>query len=113
MKLPHDYICEECGKAFDKKEYLLKHMIVHEGKKEYKCEYCDKSFSMADKLMKHINSVHLDKFEQTQKETAFSCTQCEFECIRMDQLNDHINRIHGQSKEEETKPESGAGTLKL
>ena len=113
MKLAHDYICEECGKAFDKKEYLLKHMIVHEGKKEYKCEYCDKSFSMADKLMKHINSDHLDKFEQTQKETAFSCTQCEFECIRMDQLKDHINRIHGQSKEEETKPGSGAGTLKL
>ena len=45
------------------------------------------------------------------KETAFSCTQCEFECIRIDQLKDHINSMHGQSKEEETKPDSGAGIL--
>ena len=108
---PGDYICEDCGKGFDKKEYLIKHMIVHEGKKEYKCEYCDKSFSIADNLMKHINTVHLDKFEQTQRKTAFSCTQCEFECIQMDQLKDHINSIHGQSKKEETKPNSGAGIL--
>ena len=108
---PEDYICEDCGKGFDKKEYLIKHMIVHEGKKEYKCEYCDKSFSIADNLMKHINTVHLDKFEQTQRKTAFSCTQCEFECIQMDQLKDHINSIHGQSKKEETKPNSGAGIL--
>ena len=56
--------------------------------------------------MKHINSVHLENFEQTKKETAFSCTHCEFECIRIDQLKDHINSIHGQSK-----PYSRAGIL--
>ena len=84
-------------------------MKVHEGKKEYQCEYCGKLFSQSSNLMQHIKTIHSDKFEQTLKKTAFSCTQCEFSCIQMNQLKDHINRIHGQSKEEETKPDSGAG----
>ena len=83
----------------------------NEKKEKYTCDQCETSFSRKGHLKSHINSVHLEKFEQTKKETAFSCTQCEFECIRIDQLKDHINSMHGQSKEEETEPDSGAGIL--
>lgn len=45
--------CGFCGKAFSRKEHLIRHKVSHTGKREYKCEICNKTFSRKDNLLKH------------------------------------------------------------
>ena len=53
--------CNSCGKIFNSKEYLKKHIhTVHEEHKDYKCKSCRKSFTGAKYLKNHIYRVHDD-----------------------------------------------------
>ncbi|XP_067666519.1 zinc finger protein 585A-like isoform X2 [Haliotis asinina] len=45
--------CFLCNKAFKARDYLRKHMMVHQTNKRFKCDFCDSSFSRAGALKKH------------------------------------------------------------
>ena len=49
--------CELCGRGFEFKAYLNRHLSVHTGIKPFSCDICKKSFSLKWNLKKHLR-VH-------------------------------------------------------
>ncbi|KAL1131116.1 hypothetical protein AAG570_012353 [Ranatra chinensis] len=47
------YTCRDCGKAFSRKEHLVRHSVSHTGQKQYSCDICGKSFGRKDNVRKH------------------------------------------------------------
>jgi uncharacterized Zn-finger protein len=42
-----------CGKAFSRKEHLVRHSVSHTGQKQYACDICGKTFGRKDNVRKH------------------------------------------------------------
>ncbi|XP_043290709.1 zinc finger protein 550-like isoform X2 [Cervus canadensis] len=51
--LHHLYKCKQCGKAFNRKWYLVRHQRIHTGMKPYECNACGKAFSQSSTLIRH------------------------------------------------------------
>ena len=45
--------CDQCDKAFARKDYLTKHFRLHSGEISFKCDYCIKAFAEKDGLTRH------------------------------------------------------------
>ena len=51
-------MCEECGKGFHTRSYLLHHIeTIHEGKAKYDCEFCGKVFKAKGAMRRHQDHV--------------------------------------------------------
>ncbi|KAM9225597.1 zinc finger protein 350-like [Dugong dugon] len=64
-KLP---VCSECGKAFIKKSWLVRHQIIHPGKGPFVCSECGKSLTQKSSLIRHQKSHRREKL--------FQCNEC-------------------------------------
>ena len=53
MELDKPFPCDVCGKAFRKKNDLMRHTRTHTGEKPYACEICKKTFSLSSTLAHH------------------------------------------------------------
>ncbi|XP_065198228.1 zinc finger protein 70-like [Sycon ciliatum] len=62
------YRCELCGKLFNNRSNLLRHLPNHWDKKPYECADCGRAFPRRGQLMQHIRS-HQDDFP-------FKCPSC-------------------------------------
>lgn len=53
-KIKHSQ-CPQCGKGFTSRDYLTKHMRIHEGenRKLFECEFCDKRVTNPQSLQIH------------------------------------------------------------
>lgn len=69
-----DFICEECGKGFSKKENLKLHRNMHNNEKEsYSCDLCAKVFKYKENLKRHFKLHETDR--------RFKCDQCKSFCL--------------------------------
>ena len=74
-----DFVCF-CGKAFERNEYLQKHMKVHEGKEDYKCE---------------PGPSQTGDFDPVRSENGnWQCPCCSVSHKRKDVVNKHIKEVH-------------------
>ncbi|XP_046987631.1 uncharacterized protein LOC124590782 isoform X1 [Schistocerca americana] len=80
--------CDQCGKGFNQKINLNKHLQVHEDidKRKQTCRYCDKTFLNRDSL-----KIHELKHTQGQPH---SCPLCNKAFVKEHQLRNHIKRLH-------------------
>lgn len=46
-------ICDYCQKTCKIKTDLIRHMLIHSGKKPYKCNYCQKTFAQSSNKNRH------------------------------------------------------------
>ncbi|XP_045181210.2 zinc finger protein 492-like isoform X1 [Mercenaria mercenaria] len=54
------HACKICGKRFEKKSKIERHLVVHTGEKKYFCELCGKGFGFRESLKEHLKRMHKD-----------------------------------------------------
>uniref|UniRef100_A0A4W2GUL3 Zinc finger protein 550 n=1 Tax=Bos indicus x Bos taurus TaxID=30522 RepID=A0A4W2GUL3_BOBOX len=77
----HLYKCKQCGKAFNRKWYLVRHQRIHTGMKPYECNACGKAFSQSSTLIRHY-LIHTG-------EKPFQCAECGKAFKRRSYLRQH------------------------
>lgn len=55
-KIPHK--CPQCGKEFNKKANLNRHIKIHSDEKEHSCNFCDYRAGQVSHLERHIQRKH-------------------------------------------------------
>jgi len=78
--------CEQCGRGFNQRIHLRKHLSKHTGIKPYKCEQCDYSTVERSHLKVHIR-IHTG-------EKPYKCTHCEYATAQNSTLKIHLKRRH-------------------
>lgn len=58
-KLSKRYVCQDCGKGFDKLNRYRLHITVHSNIKPFKCPKCDQRFRLPGILATHIKVSYL------------------------------------------------------
>ena len=52
------HICKVCSKEFNRKNYLTKHMKIHQKEKLFVCHLCKMSFIMRRNLKRYVINFH-------------------------------------------------------
>ncbi len=77
--------CEECGKEFQKKNKLNRHIReTHSNDKPYKCEDCGADFKRNSHLTRH------KKLKHTEEPKAFKCSIDD--CLQKFSTKQHLDR---------------------
>ncbi len=56
--------CHLCGKKFQWKALLDRHMMIHTGEKPYKCHVCGQAFNRTSNRNTHMRTLHLQEYQQ-------------------------------------------------
>ena len=86
------YCCQECGKAYGRKDVLRKHVRTKhrstDGEESLmlKCTACEKTYGRKDCLRKHFKRTHIDIIK---KYETFACNQCDKTFSSRDKLTRH------------------------
>lgn len=96
-------ICIYCGKSFNQKGSLDRHMRLHMGITPFVCKYCGKKYTRKDQLEYHIRGHTDDK--------PFRCEVCG-KCFPFQgTLNQHLRKNHPGAVEVRSRAESPERTV--
>ena len=82
----YKFECQQCDKAYKRKNHLKEHIqSFHEGVK-YLCHQCDQEFTDQSSLRRHIQSVH--------KGVTYACDHCDYQATQQSNLTKHFQSVH-------------------
>ncbi|CAH2005680.1 unnamed protein product [Acanthoscelides obtectus] len=84
------FVCDQCGKSFFRKDYLLDHKFTHTSEKRFSCKKCGKQFKYRSGLRVH-ETVHVNY-------RGFVCDVCAASFNTKTTLNTHILLKHKNEK---------------
>ncbi|XP_055907762.1 zinc finger protein 883-like [Eupeodes corollae] len=93
------FICEDCGKSFDRQHRLHRHLSVH--KKEgrpFECEHCKRRFAQEGHLRRHAITHDTTFLEHTELKKCIDghqCPECPRKFLKQVSLASHM-RTHRQ-----------------
>ncbi|XP_061168275.1 zinc finger protein 629-like [Saccostrea echinata] len=105
---PQSYMCEECGKIFNRADLLRNHKRVHSGDKPFTCEVCGDKFREQGHLRRHmtrhtgkkpyqcyicgkeLNSSLAKHLRRHLNDRQFSCVLCDKKFVSGFELKQHI-----------------------
>ncbi|KAF4528340.1 hypothetical protein B566_EDAN006595 [Ephemera danica] len=101
MHAVKDHVCEECGKSFTRKSFLM-HLNSHcrhtserqihkQPSDQVQCGMCDQHARNKFVLLMHINHMHLDVVVEP---LPFCCELCNKEFSNYNCLTSHLNHVH-------------------
>ena len=112
------FSCEECGKSFNNKGLLTRHVrTVHQEHQDYKCKQCGREFNLLANLTCHVSTVHeLSKpykctvidcgirfsqitglkthMQSIHDQIKYPCTECGYQATQKCHLKRHMNSVH-------------------
>ena len=88
MSGPRSHVCEECSKAYTRKDHLKGHMRVHTGERPYECTECDAAFAYQQVLANHMK-LHTG-------EKSYKCTECDRSFSFSHHLDYHLRTHTGE-----------------
>ena len=97
------FACESCGKRFDRKENLNRHVRIHTGDRRYICNHCGKGYTDPSGLKKHVLSKHSD--------IHYPCNVCNANFKSKDSLNRHLTKHLTEMKNKKDNDYNGLTTL--
>ena len=86
-----NFVCNECGKRFKRKNSLDPHMLIHQGTKNFHCDQCGQDFFSRPALTNHINNKH-------NQDNPIICSECGKNCGNKYNLISHMARHTGEKK---------------
>ncbi|CAL8139607.1 unnamed protein product [Orchesella dallaii] len=58
-KVPENSLtCQDCGKSFEHRKSLVKHVLYYRQNEKYSCQICSKSFRLKHHVSRHMKSFH-------------------------------------------------------
>ncbi|XP_052750032.1 zinc finger protein 37 homolog [Galleria mellonella] len=70
--------CHDCGKTFNTKSSISRHMYIHLNLKTHKCNVCSKKYRKKSNLQAHMRQRHLDTVPASQSEPQYEmCHICD------------------------------------
>ncbi len=111
--------CNVCRKLFNKKEYLLRHMMfAHKTSHPFMCVICYRAYRLKDEVEKHLEEMHHQSKEMLNQETStpsgsklksvhsprfkvegkYQCSICKELFDKKGQLKKHQNICHKDEK---------------
>ncbi|XP_069102139.1 zinc finger protein 888-like [Argopecten irradians] len=78
------FVCHLCGMSFRQAAALVHHSKLHKATKQFKCPVCDKRFDVRRYLVKHVRT-HV-------KDNLFQCTSCDKTFRTQEYLNNHMRK---------------------
>ena len=93
------FVCDKCGKGYDKVVYLKRHMKTHTKSKlqmrldnaSYFCEECGKGFTQKEYLSKHLKRHYRRNNPESEKAI---CSECGKTFTELSYLTKHIKYRH-------------------
>ncbi|XP_060595960.1 zinc finger protein 62-like [Ruditapes philippinarum] len=82
--------CETCGKRFNVRSKLERHMVVHTGEKRYFCDICGKGFGFRESLGEHLKRMHTDGQNLSKHRKDKICSICFKNFKSTEKLKEHM-----------------------
>lgn len=83
--------CWKCGKAFDTRRYLLKHLKEHNIDTPFKCILCDATFAVRRESLEHVAAAHPTEWDGLKEKN---------NVLTISTFSDFLERIVSQRIEE-------------
>ncbi|XP_066915867.1 zinc finger protein 184-like isoform X2 [Clytia hemisphaerica] len=98
QKTVHDnnrqFACRYCGKRFNDKYNMRKHVLIHVGEKRHKCQFCEKAFLRKDHLRSHLQTHYNRKYGCKLCGKSFKTIELYHRHVKTHKELDHLSEIN-------------------